>query len=472
MSRKEKGFKIIPEVTITDIGEGGKAIGRRPNGEVVLVNLAVPGDVVDVRAGRKRKGLDQGEIHHLIKPSPQRIEPFCSHFFDCGGCTLQQLGYTEQLFYKERVVKNALQRIGKIKDTPIKPILPSSSDRHYRNKLEFTFSSLAWIPHGVIKKGEVIDRRALGFHPPRYFDRVVDIHTCYLMDTHADTVRNDLREFCLQHDLEFYNQKTHFGFLRNLLIRRGVFTSEWMAVMIFNYEHEAIEMVLSFLSNQFNFHSIGYYINPKTNDSITDLTYKHYAGQPYIHEKIGHLTFRIGPKSFFQTNSGQAKVMFDAIQDLAQLTGKETVYDLYCGAGSIGLYLAHLCHQVVGIEVVPEAVEEAQINASINGLSNTHFYAGDVREVFTPELVLRHGTPDLVIVDPPRAGLHPDMVQTLLAIQAPRIVYVSCNPATQARDIALLSGMYQDVVHQPLDMFPHTHHTENISLLIKMSNGG
>ena len=468
MSKNKKNLKILPNVTITDIGEGGKAIGRRPEGEVVLVNMAVPGDVVNVKVGRKRKGLYQGEIHHFLNYSPDRVEPFCSHFWDCGGCTLQQLNYSKQLYYKERVVQNALQRIGKLKDPNVLPIIASASDRHYRNKMEFTFSALAWIPLNVIKKGEVVDRRALGFHPPRYFDRVVDIQTCYLMDAQADVIRNQLRQFCLEHHLEFYNQKTHTGFIRNIILRRGIYTDEWMAVMIFNYEDDKlITLIMDFLQEQFNFHSLGYYINAKTNDSILDLEYQPYAGESFIQEQISHLTFRIGAKSFFQTNSMQARVMFDTVKNLLQLTGQEVVYDLYCGAGSIGLYLAHACREVVGIEVVPEAILEAKINAGIKGLTNATFYEGDVRDVFTPQLVHQHGAPDVIIVDPPRAGLHPDMIKNLIEIHAPRIVYVSCNVATQSRDLALLTEQYQAVIHQPLDMFPHTHHTENITLLIK-----
>lgn len=471
MRKGHKTYKILTEVTITDIGEGGKAIGRRPDGEVVLVNLGVPGDIVDVKVGRKRKGLYQGEIHQFQKYSSDRVEPFCPHFWDCGGCTLQQLNYPKQLYYKERVVQNALLRIGKLKDPKVLPIKGSASDQYYRNKLEFTFSALAWIPLNIIKKGDVMDRRALGFHPPRYFDRVVDIQTCFLMDSQANVVRNHLRQFCLNHHFEFYNQKTHTGFVRNIILRRGIYTGEWMAVMIFNYEdNQLITQVMDFLNNQFNFHSLGYYINAKTNDSILDLDYQPYAGETFIQEQIGHMTFRIGAKSFFQTNSMQARVMFDTVKNLLQLSGQEVIYDLYCGAGSIGLYLAQSCREVVGIEVVPEAVAEAKINAKINSLANTRFYVGDVKDVFTPQLVQDHGAPDVIIVDPPRAGLHPDMVKTLVAIQAPRIVYVSCNVATQARDLALLTEQYQAIIHQPLDMFPHTHHSENITLLIKKQN--
>ncbi|MFN0216473.1 MAG: 23S rRNA (uracil(1939)-C(5))-methyltransferase RlmD [Saprospiraceae bacterium] len=463
----------LPNIRIHGIADRGKGVGRTDEGMAVFVDGAVPGDVVDVYVQKKKGGFAEGRVEAIVSPSPDRMEAFCQHFSICGGCKWQNLDYEAQLRHKQQVVDDALRRIGKIEIGEFLPILGAPETTFYRNKLEFGFSNKRWILEGefskdqetseVLKTSEV---SGLGFHKAGYFDKIIDIQKCWLQADPSNELRNICRQIGLDHELEFYDPRQHKGFLRNLMVRLTT-TGELMLLVSFAQNRpDAIAGYLDAILEKFpEMTTLVYCINTKLNDSMFDLEMQTYRGKGFVVEQLGDLKFKIGPKSFFQTNSLQGKRLYDVARDFAGLTGNENVYDLYTGTGSIALYLARYCRSVVGIEEVPEAIADAKENMLLNEITNATFYAGDVRSVLSPEFVQKHGQPDVVITDPPRAGMHPKAVAFLLDLKAPRIVYVSCNPATQARDLQLLSEKYAVLKVRPVDMFPHTHHIENVALL-------
>jgi len=465
---------ILPNIPIHGIADRGKGVGRTPEGMAVFVDGAVPGDVVDVFVQKKRGGFAEGRVERLVSPSPDRIDPFCQHFSICGGCKWQNLDYKAQLHHKQQVVEDALVRIGKIQIGEFLPILGAPETVFYRNKLEFGFSNKKWLLSPPITDAATEEhlperntsRYGLGFHKAGFFDKVIDIEKCWLQAEPSNALRNTCRQIAFDQDLEFYDLRRHTGFLRNLMVRLTT-TGELMLLVSFAQNRpDAIARYLDAILEKFPaMDTLVYCVNTKLNDSMFDLDMRTYHGKGFVVEQLGDLNFKIGPKSFFQTNSRQGKQLYDVTAEFAGLTGQENVYDLYTGTGSIALYLARYCKSVVGIEEVPEAIADAEENMRMNRIKNATFYAGDVKSVLSPEFVQKHGRPDVLITDPPRAGMHPKAVEFLLQLEAPRIVYVSCNPATQARDILLLSEKYAVQKVRPVDMFPHTHHIENVALL-------
>jgi len=465
---RKKQLPLLRGVTITDIGSEGNAIARVDD-MVLFVPGMIPGDVIDVRVTKKKKRYMEGVALEVITPSPGRITPPCSHFGVCGGCRWQHLPYEKQLFYKEKQVRDNLTRIGHISVPDLDPILGSEKVYEYRNKLEFTFSERRWITREEVSSGiELGDNQALGFHIPGIFDKVLDINECLLMSEPSDAIRNEVRRYAQERGLPFYDFREHHGFLRNMIIRRSS-GGEVMVVLVTTDSHaEEREQLLSHLVQRFpEITSLYYVINTKKNDSIADLTSVHFAGNMFITEMLGPLRFRVGPKSFYQTNSGQAERLYAIVKDFARLTGEETVYDLYTGTGTIACYLASDAASVTGIEYIEEAVADAAINAGENGIDNAAFFAGDIKDLFNESLFEERGRPDVIITDPPRAGMHGDVTAALLRSGARRIVYVSCNPATQARDLDILSVAYDVARVAPVDMFPQTFHVENVVLLEK-----
>ncbi len=457
--------KIIEKLPITGISAEGKSVGRK-DGLVVFVRGGAPGDVADVRITGKNKRFLEGVPVHLHERSPDRVAPFCDHFGVCGGCKWQHLNYDAQLRYKEQHVAENLKKLTDVPLPDISPILGSDPTTYYRNKLEFTFSNKRWLTKAEIESEEVLSRNALGFHIPKMFDKVLNIDHCHLQATPSNAIRLKLKAYAEQEELAFYDLKTHEGFLRNLIIRTTSIGEVMVIVQFAGKDHKATFKALSFLESEFpEITSLNYIVNEKKNDTFYDLPVINFSGKAYINEKMGDLTFRIGPKSFYQTNSKQAHELYKIASDFAGLSGKEVVYDLYTGTGTIANFVARQAARVVGIESVPEAVEDAKINSSINHIENTAFFAGDMKDLLTPEFVEEQGIPDVVITDPPRAGMHKNVIKALNNLKAPRIVYVSCNPATQARDIQDLSDNYEVRKLQPVDMFPHTHHVENVALL-------
>ncbi len=465
---------IIENLAITSAGAEGKAIARH-EGIVVFVTGAVPGDVADVQVVKKKSSFIEAIATRIVSPSADRTEPFCDHFGTCGGCKWQHLDYAKQTQYKQQQVVDNLQRLGGLVLPEVTPILPSPTTTHYRNKLEFTFSNSRWFTREEIGTlGDTPDRNALGFHIPRRFDRVLDIHTCHLQPEPSNSIRNFFRAHARVHGLTFYDQREHVGFLRTLLIRTTT-TGECMVLLAVGHEDvEARERILSDLVARFpQLTSVLWTVNPKKNDTIYDLDIHVFHGRDHLIEELPDgpggrpLKFRIGPKTFFQTNPQQTIAMYRLTRDLAGLTGAENVYDLYCGAGSITLYLAAKAKHVAGVELVPESVADARVNAELNGITNVSFTSGDMKKVMDAEFVQRNGKPDVVVTDPPRAGMDEPVVRHLLELAPPRIVYVSCNPATQARDLAILNVRYAIDHVQPVDMFPHTYHVENVVRLVK-----
>lgn len=472
MTRKSKSF-IAPAVPIHGIADRGKGVGRTPEGLVLFVEGAVPGDVADVYVQKKKGGFGEGRVERLLQPSPQRTEPFCEHFSVCGGCKWQNLDYAAQLEHKNQAVLDAFQRIAKVPVAEFLPILGAPETTFYRNKLEFAFSNKRWLlPDEMSDSDEPLKFPGLGFHRAGAFDKVVDIRHCWLQADPSNAIRNAAREIALAQGLEFYDVRRHTGFLRNLMLRSTTAGELMLLVSFAADDPPAIKAFLDALLERFGdrLTTVVYCINPKYNDSVFDLDMITYTGKGFAEEQLGALRFKIGPKSFFQTNSRQAKNLYDVVVQFAGLTGAENVYDLYTGTGSIALYVAQACRQVVGIEEIPEAIADAEENRDRNGIANAIFYAGDVKNVLSPEFIERHGRPDLVITDPPRAGMHEKAVRFLLELAAPRIVYVSCNPATQARDVQLLAERYDVVKVQPVDMFPHTQHIESVALLVRRAN--
>ena len=469
--RKKKQLPLLREVEITGIAAEGKAVARVDD-LVVFVPYVVPGDVVDLQLTRRKNSYAEAVATRLVRPSTRRSEPFCPHFGVCGGCKWQVLPYEEQLKWKQKQVEDALSRIGHLTLPPTTPILGSELTRRYRNKLEFTFADRRWLTTEEVQTGLALDHDpALGFHMPGCFDKVLQIEECHLMDPLADDIRNETRRFALENDIPFINLRNHTGVLRNLIIRNTT-TGEWMAIVVGraeNAEEQAQLMrVVNHLADNFpQLNSLLYVVNNKVNDTITDLEVHAYRGADHIYERMGDLRFKIGPKSFYQTNSRQAERLYGVVKSLAELTGEELVYDLYTGTGTIANYLARSARQVIGIEYVPEAIDDARANSKLNGIDNTLFFSGDMKDLLTDEFVQSHGKPDAVITDPPRAGMHPDVVEVIMRTAPSRIVYVSCNPATQARDLQKLEADYSVAVVQPVDMFPHTQHVENVVLLLR-----
>ena len=464
MARRKK--PLLERVEITAIGAEGKALGRVED-MVVFVPMLVPGDIVDVQVTRKRKNYMEGYVvqHHVY--SNLRQEPRCTHFGICGGCKWQHLPYEKQLEFKQHQVVDNFTRIGKFNFPETRPILGSDNEFYYRNKLEFTFSNRRWLTEKEIVSGiDIINRNALGFHVPGMFDRVVDIDKCYLQNDISNRIRNSIRDYAQKNKLEFYDSKEHEGYLRTLMIRISS-ESEIMVILSMAYEdRDKEDKLLYYVRDSFpEITSLMYVINPKLNDTFYDLDVKLFYGRDHIIDRMGDLKFRIGPKSFFQTNTLQAQKLYSVARDFAGLTGKEVVYDLYTGTGTIANFIAGKSRKVIGLESVPEAIADAKLNSEINGISNTFFYSGDIKNLLTMEFMNEHGYPDVIITDPPRAGMHESVIRAMMEASPVRIVYVSCNPATQSRDISMLAEKYEVVAVQPVDMFPQTHHVENVTLL-------
>ena len=466
MGRRNKKPIIIQEVAITGMADKGRGVGRDGEGRVVFVEHVAPGDVVDVRIVKKKKDFLDGYAIKYHRLSEDRVEPFCEHFNVCGGCRWQHLDYKAQVFHKEKVVREAVERIGKIEPEEFLPIVPGEKTTFYRNKLEYAFSNKRWLTKEEIESGTTNRQNVLGFHRSGAFDKIVDIKHCWLQEDPSNKVRLTIKDLALKHGFSFHDLRVHEGMMRHIMIR---LTSIGELMLIVSFFKEEMERIKSFLDETIKslpeLTSVFYCINPKMNDFVGDLEMVHYHGNPFIEEQLGHVRFKIGPKSFFQTNSWQARVLYDKVVEFAGLTGEENVYDLYTGVGSIALYVAKYCKQVVGIEEVPEAIVDAKENARMNDTTNCIFYAGDVKNILTADFAEKHGEPDLVITDPPRAGMHKDVVKMFLELESPKIVYVSCNPATQARDLNLLKEKYDLLKIQPVDMFPHTHHVETVALL-------
>ena len=466
MARKKKELPLLEKVTITDVAAEGKAVAK-VNELVIFVPYVVPGDVVDLQVKRKKNHYAEAVAVKFHEKSPLRTEPFCSHFGVCGGCKWQCLSYEEQLKYKQKQVFDNLTRIGKVELPEFRPILGSEKTRFYRNKLEFTFSNKRWLTEEEVKQDVKYDQmNAVGFHIPGAFDKVLAIDKCWLQDDISNQIRNAVRDYAYAHNFPFFNLRTQEGLLRNIMIRTSS-TGELMVVLQCKVTDDEgrrkMEEILQLMADSFpQITSLMYVINNKCNDTIGDLDVEVFKGNDHIFEEMEGLRFKVGPKSFYQTNSEQAYNLYKVAREFAGLTGNELVYDLYTGTGTIANFVARQARKVVGIEYVPEAIEDAKVNSALNGIDNTLFYAGDMKDILTNDFIAEHGRPDVIITDPPRAGMHNDVIDVILAAEPKRIVYVSCNPATQARDLQLLDGKYKVTAVQPVDMFPHTHHVENV----------
>ena len=465
MGRK-KEFPLFEKVTITDIGSEGNALGRVDN-MVVFAPMLIPGDVVDIKVTRKQRKFLQGKAVKFHEYSPDRQQPKCRHFGVCGGCRWQHLPYDLQLAWKSKQVADSLERIGRIEIPALNPIIGSSEQYRYRNKLEYTFSDKRWLTDEEIKSEDKIERQpALGFHIPGMFDKVLDIEECWLQPQISDLIRNKIKRFCIENDLSFFDLKNQTGLLRNLVVRNTLDGNVMVIAVFFEDDEPKRTMVLDFISKEFpQVTSLYYIINSKKNSSLTDQNPILYKGDAYLTETMDGLKFRIGPKSFCQTNTLQGVELYRKVKEFAGLSGAEIVYDLYTGAGTIASYVASDAAKVVGIEYVVEAIEDAKVNAMINNISNTVFFAGDMKDILTESFFIENGKPDIIITDPPRSGMHTDVVKAILYANPAKIIYVSCNPATQARDLQMMSDSYAVTKVQPVDMFPHTLHVENIVLL-------
>lgn len=474
MSRKKKSLPVLENITITDYAAEGKALAR-VNELVVFVPFAVPGDVVDLQVRRKKHSYCEAEIIRFIKYSERRVKPFCQHFGTCGGCKWQNIPYDEQLRMKQKQVYDQLTRIGKVNLPEFNQILGSVKTQGYRNKLEFGCSNRRWLTQEEIASGsDFTQMNAVGFHITGAFDKILPIEKCWLMDDLQNKIRNAIRDYAYEHDIVFYDIRRQCGLLRDIMVRNSD-TGEWMVLIQFHYEKDEDEVIaknlLQHIADGFpEITSLLYVNNQKGNDTFNDLNIEVFKGNDYIYETMDGLTFKVGAKSFYQTNTKQAYHLYSVVRDFANLTGNELVYDLYTGTGTIANFVSRYAKRVIGIEYVPEAIEDAKINSEINNISNTLFFAGDMKDILTESFISENGTPDIIITDPPRAGMHPDVVQTIIKTVPKRIVYVSCNPATQARDLSLLDNLYEVVAVQPVDMFPHTPHVENVVLLNRRVN--
>lgn len=469
MARKKKPLPILENIQITDCAAEGKSLAR-VNDMVVFVPFCVPGDIVDLQVRKKRHSYMEAEVIRFVEKSAVREEPFCEHFGVCGGCKWQNLPYDKQLEMKQRQVYEQLTRIGKVELPEFMPILGSQKIREYRNKLEFGCSNKRWMTREEIASGEPAgEMRAIGFHITGAFDKILPIHNCHLMDGLQNEIRNFIYQYAIDNDLTFFDLRQQTGLLRDVMVRNSN-TGEWMVLVQFHYDEEGDRerslQLMEALADRFpQITSLLYVDNQKCNDTFGDLELTLYKGNDHIFEIMEGLRFKVGPKSFYQTNTDQAYHLYSVARQFAGLTGEEVVYDLYTGTGTIANFVARSAKTVVGIEYVPEAIEDAKVNSDINGIGNTLFFAGDMKDILTDEFIAGHGRPDVIITDPPRAGMHPDVVETILRAKPRRIVYVSCNPATQARDLQLLDRLYKVVAVQPVDMFPHTPHVENVVAL-------
>ncbi|WP_288723920.1 23S rRNA (uracil(1939)-C(5))-methyltransferase RlmD [uncultured Bacteroides sp.] len=469
MARKKKELPLLEKVTITDVAAEGKAIAK-VNDLVIFVPYVVPGDVVDLQIKRKKNKYAEAEAVNFHEYSSTRAVPFCQHYGICGGCKWQVLPYAEQIKYKQKQVEDNLRRIGKIELPEISPILGSAKTEFYRNKLEFTFSDKRWLTYEEVKQEVKYDQmNAVGFHIPGAFDKVLAIEKCWLQNDISNRIRNAVRDYAYEHNYSFINLRSQEGMLRNMIIRTSSM-GELMVIIICKIVEDSemalFKQLLQYVADTFpEITSLLYIINNKCNDTINDLDVYVFKGNDHIFEEMEGLRFKVGPKSFYQTNSEQAYNLYKIARDFAGLTGNELVYDLYTGTGTIANFVSRQARQVIGIEYVPEAIEDAKVNAEINGIDNTLFFAGDMKDMLTQEFINEYGRPDVIITDPPRAGMHQDVVDVILFAEPKRIVYVSCNPATQARDLQLLDVKYKVKAVQPVDMFPHTHHVENVVLL-------
>lgn len=465
MGRKRRK-KVVENLEIIDIVPEGKGLGKKDD-LVIFVKNTVPGDVVDAVITRNKPSFKEGKPIKFHKYSDLRVETKCKHFELCGGCKWQNITYDQQLKFKQKIVEDAFERIAKVPVGEILPILESPETFYYRNKLEYTFSSRKWLEKSQLDDADNINMNGLGFHLPGMFDRILDIDECLLQSTLSDKIRNGVREFAMQNDYTFYDTREHEGFLRNLVVRSSNSTGEYMIVLLIaKDDQEKISKILNYIADNFTeVTSLYYIVNEKKNDSYADLEPVLFKGYEFIIEKLGDLQFQIGPKSFFQTNTNQAKQMYDIALEFADLKGTETVYDLYTGTGTIALYASQKAKNVIGVEIIKEAIDDANKNAEINNITNAKFVVGDMKDVLNIKFVAENGKPDVVLLDPPRAGVHQDALEVIKRAEPSKIVYISCNPGTQARDVAILSDKYEVVKIMPVDMFPHTFHTENIALL-------
>ncbi|TAN16444.1 MAG: 23S rRNA (uracil(1939)-C(5))-methyltransferase RlmD [Chitinophagaceae bacterium] len=470
-AKRKKDFRVLEKIPVTNYAAEGKSLGKTDGKIVFIEGGAVPGDIVDVRLYKNKKDWAEGKAVFFHAYSKDRVQPFCAHFGTCGGCQWQMLPYEKQLFYKQQQVTDVLHHIGKLALPDTSPIIGADETKFYRNKLEFTFSNRSYLSEEEIKDKGFYQKDALGFHLPRLFDKILDIHTCYLQAEPSNKIRNTVRAFALQKGYSFYDHRAQTGWLRNLIIRTTT-TGEVMVILCLHHEdEEERKALLNHLLQQVpEITTLLYIINPKKNDSIADLHPEVYYGKGYILEKLGQYTFKIGPKSFFQTNTRQAEKLYNVVRTFAGLRGSETVYDLYCGAGSIGIFISENAKKVIGVEQIAEAVKHAKENALLNHINGMEFFEGDVIDICTDVFFAQHGKADVVITDPPRAGMHERLISRLLEMEAPRIIYVSCNPATQARDLIKLCEKYTVEKIQPVDLFPHTQHIENVVLLKKIKN--
>lgn len=465
MGRKKLDL-ILENVKIEAVAAEGKSLAH-VDGTVVFVEFAVPGDIVNVKVTKKKKNYMEGFILEIVKPSEDRLQPFCEHFGICGGCRWQPLPYDMQLKAKQQQVWDQLVRIGHLEIPDISPILPSDKTKYYRNKLEFTFSNKRWIYNNEDPDSLTDEERlGLGFHVGKFFDKVLDIKHCSLQPEPSNEIRLFIREYAVTHNLEFYNIRENTGFLRNIIVRNNQVGDVMLTVCFAYDDQDKIVPMLDAIAAEFpQIKSMHYVINEKLNDSISDLDCILYKGEDAIWETMGKLKFKIGPKSFYQTNSEQAYKLYSVAKEFAALTGNEVVYDLYTGTGTIAQFISDKASKVIGIEYVKEAIEDARINAEANGITNCTFFDGDMKDILTADFIKEHGKPEVMIIDPPRAGMHPDVVKVIMEAAPERIVYVSCNPASQARDLAMMSPMYEITAVQPVDMFPHTMHVENVCAL-------
>lgn len=469
MGRRKKNHPFFEDLEIVDIASNGLAVAKTED-KVIFVRDAIPGDRADIQVYKKRKGILEGRATAIRSFSTNRQEPICQHFGTCGGCKWQNMQYQAQLTFKQATVVNNLKKIGGIIPGTIHPILPSQNNVMYRNKLEYTFSNKRWLTKEEISLNadETMDTNGLGFHIPGRFDKVLDIVQCHLQADPSNAIRLAVKDFALKEGLSFFDIRKQNGLLRNLIIRNTTLGEVMVLVSFFENDTAAIENTMAHIKSQFpEVTSLLYVVNEKKNDTIFDLDIQTYHGKDHILEKLDCLQYQIGPKTFFQTNSAQATELYKAALKLSEFTGSEIVYDLYSGSGTIACFVAGSVNRVIGLEYIPESIEDAKANAKMNNIDNASFYAGDIKDLLKEDFVNEHGKPHVIITDPPRAGMHKEVVEQIMKIQPEKIVYISCNAATQARDIALMSSMYQVQAIQPVDMFPHTHHVENIALLLK-----
>ncbi len=454
----------IENLEIISAGAEGKAVAKQ-EGLTIFVPYAVPGDVVDVEIYKRKHGYAEANLLAVRTPSPDRVVPPCRHFGVCGGCKWQMLDYNKQLIFKQQQVEDNFRHLGKFDFPPLNPILRSSKQYYYRNKLEYTFSTMRWLSYEDLKRyedGVFYEQRCLGYHVPGMFDKVLDIEHCCLQEDPSNDIRLFCRAYAMEHNLDFYNPRQQVGLLRNIIIRTASTGDMMLVLVITDYNEESKDMLQAIADRFPEITSLVYVVNTKMNDAIFDLPFHLFKGQDYIMEEMEGLKFKVGPKSFYQTNSEQAYVLYKVVRDFANIRSDEVVYDLFTGTGTIANFVAHQAKRVVGIEYVDTAVADAKINSAQNHINNTEFVVGDMAKIFTDSFIKKHGKPDVIISDPPRAGMHPNVIEQLLKMEVPRIVYVSCNPATQARDLTLLQEKYRVTAVQPVDMFPHTQHVENV----------